>query len=159
MPGNRTQDRGRGGQRQTGQNSEPFIEIKDIWYDKQQGLIKPEALSQLAREKAQIIYSAASRQTNKISQLRKYYDTIFRLNQIAKNVNDSENSPQWIKIKAELHRELALIHYAKGRKLVCDNFVSMMETLITAIENKKDLQVVTDFLEAFMAYYKELNPR
>ena len=60
---------------------------------------------------------------------------------------------------AQLHRQLALVHYAKGRELVSDSFVKMMDELIGAVEKKEDLQVITDFLEAFMAYYKECRPK
>ena len=61
----------------------------------------------------------------------------------------------WNAILAQLHRQLALVHYAKGRNLVTDSFVKMMDELIKAVNNREDLQIITDFLESFMAFYKE----
>ena len=90
---------------------------------------------------------------NKPTQIRKFYDAIFKLNQRAR-----AGATNWPSIVAQLHRQLALVHYAKGRKLVTDTFVSMMEELIKAVNRPEDLQVITDFLETFMAYYKECRP-
>ena len=70
----------------------------------------------------------------------------------------------WNAILAQLHRQLALVHYAKGRDLVTESFVAMMDELIKAVsdveeQGKKDLEVITNFLEAFMAFYKECRPK
>lgn len=128
--------------------------VEKIWKDKAKGEVNPLAFSELAQKMAlQISNDGGGKKgkQNKSSQLRKYYDVIFNLNQRAKMVED-----QWNALLAQLHRQLALVHYARGRNLVTDSFVSMMDELIKAVESPKDLQVVTDFLEAFMAYYKEL---
>lgn len=131
--------------------------VQEIWIDKGKGLVKPEAFSELAKSKAEEVFRHARGNTNNTSQLRKFYDTIFNLNQRAKTVPD-ENDSAWLSIMAQLHRQIAMVHYAKGRKLVSENFVNMLEELIKAVKTKKDLQVVTDFFEAFMAFYKELKP-
>jgi len=58
----------------------------------------------------------------------------------------------------ELNRELALVHYAKGKDKVTNKFVDMMKELITAVKNKDDLDVITRFLECFIAFYKIHGP-
>jgi len=98
--------------------------------------------------------------SNKPTQIRKFYNVIFDLHQRTKNQTEET---KWNEIIAQLHRQLALVHYARGRNLVTNSFVNMLEELIKAIDQtpeqgKKDLEVVTNFLEAFMAYYKECRP-
>jgi len=98
---------------------------------------------------------------NKPTQIRKFYDAIFNLNQRQhKELIYKEDESQEISrnILAQLHRQLALVHYAKGRKLITQSFVSMMDELIKAVNTPRDLQIITDFLEAFMAFYKECRP-
>ncbi len=132
---------------------------KQIWKDKAKGEVNPLAFSELAQKLAHRISEEGGGprgRKNKSTQLRKYYDAIFNLNQRAKSQIDET---KWNAILAQLHRQLALVHYSKGRDLVTDSFVSMMDELIKAVNTWKDLQVITDFLEAFMAYYKECRPR
>ncbi len=129
--------------------------VERIWKDKARKEVNPLAFSELAQAIANKIHQEGLNrrgkpEKNKSTQLRKYYDVIFNLNQRAKMAGG-----KWNAIQAQLHRQLALVHYAKGRNLVTDSFVKMMDELIRAVENKQDLQVITDFLEAFMAFYKE----
>ncbi len=138
--------------------------VQKIWRDKEKGVVNPLAFSELAQGLAKAIHEDGLNrrgrpEKNKSSQLRKYYDVIFNLNQRAKM-----EKADWNAILAQLHRQLALVHYAKGRDLVTKSFVEMMEELIKAVDQspeqgKKDLEVVTNFLEAFMAYYKECRPK
>ncbi len=139
--------------------------VEKIWKDKAKGKVNPLAFSELAQQLAQSIDTEGLNQRgrpdkNKSTQIRKYYDAIFSLNQRAKMLSRGTKLDEtiWNAILAQLHRQLALVHYAKGRKLVTDSFVLMMDELIKAIERPEDLQVITDFLEAFMAYYKECRP-
>ena len=131
--------------------------IEEIWKNKKANVVKPRAFSDVAQKKATKISEDGGGprgRKNQSSQLRKYYDVIFNLNQMSKVPGTSWNS-----ILARLHRQVALVHYAKGRNLVTGEFVSMMDELIKSVERPEDLQVVTDFLEAFMAYYKECRPK
>jgi len=130
--------------------------VEKIWKDKSKGKVNPMAFSELAQNLATNISEEGGGprgRQNKSSQLRKFYDVIFNLNQRARS-----EEANWDTILAKLHRQLALVHYAKGRKLVTDSFVSMMDELIKAVEKPEDLQVVTDFLETLMAFYKECRP-
>ncbi len=136
--------------------------VEKIWRNKDKGEINPRAFSEVAQEWAKKISDEGGGERgrqNKSSQLRKYYDVIFHLNQRAQL-----STTNWDAILAQLHRQLALVHYAKGRKLVTDSFVTMMDELIKAVsereeEGRKDLEIIANFLEAFMAFYKECRPR
>jgi len=128
--------------------------VGKIWKNKEKNELNPTAFSELAQSLAIKISNdggGLKGKLNKSSQLRKFYDTIFNLNQRVTVDN-------WNAILAQLHRQLALVHYAKGRKLVTDSFVRMMDELIKAVEKPSDLQVITNFLETFMAFYKECRP-
>jgi len=130
--------------------------VNKIWKDKAKGEVNPLAFSEVAQELAKKISEEGGGERgrqNKSSQLRKYYDAIFNLNQRTKI-----EEAKWNAILAQLHRQLALVHYAKGRRLVTQSFVAMMDELIKAVDTPKDLQTITDFLEAFMAFYKEYRP-
>ena len=129
--------------------------VEQIWKDKSKNEVNPLAFSELAQEIARKIHEEGLNrrgkpEKNKSTQLRKYYDVVFNLNQRAKMT-----ASNWNAILAQLHRQLALVHYAKGRNLVTDSFVKMMDELIKAVNNREDLQIITDFLESFMAFYKE----
>jgi len=138
--------------------------VETIWKDKSKGEVNPLAFSEVAQKIAHKIHQEGlnrrgKAEKNKSTQLRKYYDVIFSLNQRAKM-----GGSNWNAILAQLHRQLALVHYAKGRDLVTESFVAMMDELIKAVsdaeeQGKKDLEVITNFLEAFMAFYKECRPR
>ena len=136
--------------------------VEKIWRNKSKGEVNPLAFSEVAQEMAKKISDDGGGERgrqNKSSQIRKYYNVIFNLNQRAQL-----EGANWNVILAQLHRQLALVHYAKGRKLVTNSFVDMMDELIRAVSEKeeqgrKDLEVITNFLEAFMAYYRECRPR
>ena len=134
---------------------------KLIWRDREANLVNPEAFSKIAAKLANNVNAEGGRSKNRPSQLRKFYEAIFNLNQRAKIIkkNQREWEITWNTILMQLHRQLALVHYAKGRGNVTDAFVKMMEDLINSVKDFKDLDVITHFLEAFMAFYKELRPR
>ncbi len=122
--------------------------VEEIWKDKEKEELNPLAFSEVAKDWAEKI-AGDGKNLNKRSQLMKYYDTIVKLNERAKNTEDFNI------ILVQLNRELALIHYARGRGKVSDTFVEMMEELIKSVNSKNDLKVITDFLECFIAFYTE----
>lgn len=131
--------------------------VREIWKDREKNILNPLAFSETARNWAVKINQEGGRSKNKQSQLRRFYDAIFNLNTQAQTLKDEAlKDKAWNMIEVQLHRQIALIHYAKGRGLVTESFVSMMEELIKAVRNREDLKVITSFLEAFMAFYREL---
>jgi len=136
--------------------------VREIWKDREKNIINPLAFSETAKRLAEEIDREGvdrkgKKSKNKQSQLRRFYDAIFNLNTQAQTLKDEAlKDKAWNMIEVQLHRQIALIHYAKGRGLVTESFVSMMEELIKAVRNREDLKVITSFLEAFMAFYREL---
>jgi CRISPR-associated protein Csm2 len=62
-------------------------------------------------------------------------------------------------ILPHVHMLVAKTAYAQGRKLVTQSFVDLIKSGITQIEEKEDLQVFANFLEAFIGFYKVYRPR
>lgn len=124
-----------------------------LWKDPQNYIPNPEAFSKVAEERAMEISKdgkdeRGNPKRNKTSQLRKFYDELFKLNQRAKMPGIN-----WDTILPHVHMLIAKVAYAKGRDLVTDSFVSMLKDLLSKVEHKEQLHVVTSFLEAFMAFY------
>ena len=131
--------------------------VREIWKDREKNIINPLAFSETARKLAEEIDREGGKSKNKLNQVRRFYDAIFNLNTQAQTLKDETlKDKAWNMIEVQLHRQIALLHYAKGRGLVTESFVSMMEELIKAVRNREDLKVITSFLEAFMAFYREL---
>jgi len=129
---------------------------KYVWKDDKRLIPNPEAFSKTAEEVAKLIGERGREERaskNKSSQIRKYYDEIFKLNQRARS-----QGANWDVVLAQVHMIVAKVAYAKGRKLVTDEFEKLMRELIKSIETKEHLNVVTNFLEAFMAFYKVHGP-
>jgi CRISPR-associated protein Csm2 len=88
---------------------------------------------------------------NKSTQLRRFYDELFRLNSQAQAKKD-----EWGMIKPRVHMIVAKAAYAKGRELVTDTFVALIRDGISQVDTREDLQVFTNFFESFMGFYKAL---
>jgi CRISPR-associated protein Csm2 len=130
-----------------------------LWKDKQKGLLDPELFSKDADLIAKEISDEGKRERkekNKSTQLRRFFDEVVRLNTQAQTDKDNIN---WNMILPHVHMLIAKIAYAQGRELVTPSFVDLMRSGITQIEDKKDLQVFTNFLEAFMGFYKAYRPK
>jgi CRISPR-associated protein Csm2 len=130
-----------------------------LWKDSQNYIPNPEAFSKVAEEWARKISEEGkddrgNAKRNKTSQLRKFYDELFKLNQRARMPEIN-----WDTILPHVHMLIAKVAYAKGRDLVTDKFVSMLKDLLSQVKHKEQLHVVASFLEAFMAFYKQYRPR
>ena len=123
-----------------------------LWKDKVKKELDPTLFSKRAEELAKKI-GGEDRNANKSTQLRRYYDEIVRLSTQAK-VNDADMNM----ILPQVHMLVAKVAYAKGRKLVTDSFVEMMQSGIGQINDKEDLLVFTNFLESFIGFYKMHHP-
>ena len=124
-----------------------------LWKDKDKQQLDPRLFSERAEKLAQEVAQEGGKHKNKSSQLRRYFDEIVRLNTMAQSGDvDMEQ------VLPQVHMLVAKVVYAKGRKLVTDSFVEMMKNGIEQIDNQKDLQVFTNFLESFMGFYKVYGP-
>ncbi|MCF6246495.1 MAG: type III-A CRISPR-associated protein Csm2 [Desulfobacula sp.] len=128
------------------------MEIIELWTDRENKKIDPKLFSDRAESLAKQLaddYRREKGDPNKISQIRKFYDEVVRLNMAAKNKNS-----EWDNILPMVNMIIAKIAYAKGRNLISDNFLNFMKTSIKQIEAPEDLAVFANLFEAFYGFYK-----
>ena len=120
-----------------------------FYKDTQRRLLRHDLFSTEAEHLASTLANA-SKEQNKRSQIRKFYDEVLRLNTLAK-VNDKE----WDNILPYIHMLIAKAAYAEGRKLVSSDFVEFMKGCIKQIETQRDLEIFADFFESLMGFYRQ----
>ena len=111
---------------------------------------------EVAKATAETIAGTQVSNANKSTQLRKYYDEIIMWEQ--KIRQNPEKYPEYLPFIKMLNAKVA---YAKGRKLVDDNFVSLMRHCTAQIQ-EDDIQSFYTFklfFEAFMGFYKMYSPK
>ncbi len=123
-----------------------------LWKDRDKKTIDPLLFCEVAEAKAKQLGGKGFK-LNKGSQLRRFFDEVVRLNDTAK-----ANAAGMELVLPYLHMLIAKAAYAKGRKLVCDDFVGLIKDGVGQIETKDDLRVFTNFFEAMMAFYKLEKP-
>ncbi|GAB6163700.1 type III-A CRISPR-associated protein Csm2 [Desulfothermus naphthae] len=128
----------------------------DLKLKTKDGCLNPEAFSVHAEKLAGDIFSEGGRSKNKSSQLRRFYDEFFKLNQRSASYNDKE----WEKvILPQLHMLVPKVVYAQGRKLVTDKFVDFIKSLVFSVKTKQDFKIATDFFEAFIGFYRKYSDK
>jgi len=123
-----------------------------LWKDREKKIVDPLLFSQRAEEVAKQLGSGG-RNVNKGSQLRRFFDEIVRLNDTARH---SETDMDFV--LPYLHMMIAKATYARGRRLVTDEFVQLIKDGVNQVQTKDDLKVFTNFFESFMAFYKVHGP-
>jgi len=130
----------------------------NFWKDRAAGTIDPTLFSKKAEDMAKAIADAhrnsKGQKENKRTQIRKFYDEVLRLDNIAQTKPD-----QWESILPQLHMLTAKAAYAKGRELISDGFLDFIKKSVEQIEAKQDLRVFASFFEAFMGFYRMHGPR
>lgn len=121
------------------------IELSGIRFGE---LLPPDLFSTYAEEAARAV-SGASREMNKASQLRRFYDELVMWQERVGtgDTKFAEHEPYIRMLKAKAA-------YAKGRKHVDANFRALFDHLIDHSTNAATLRQAKLFFEAFMAYYK-----
>lgn len=113
--------------------------------------ISPELFDTVADDLAQIL--ARDRFTNKPTQLRRFYDEFCLWHE--KVENDQE---AFEKILPFIKMINAKVAYAKGRKLVDDNFLKFMQDGLRSIKTKNELDNFKTFFEATLGFFKLHRP-
>jgi len=127
-----------------------MIEVK-FYKDRVKKEIDPKLFSEVAERCAEEIHKSGGKNSNKRTQLRKFYDEIIELNNRVKR-----NPDDWSNILALVNMVIAKVVYAKGRNnLVSDDFVKLMKNCIAQVEYPEDLDVFAHFFEAFMGFYRQ----
>jgi len=65
---------------------------------------------------------------------------------------------EWDNILPLVHMLTAKAAYAQGRKLISKNFMIFIKDSIDQIERPEDLEVFSNFFEAFMGFYRLHGP-
>lgn len=115
------------------------------------GTINAQIFSKDAEKWAKAVHESGARSKNKSSQLRKFYDEFFKLNQRSSAYSDKE----WARvILPQVHMLVPKVVYAKGRNLITKEFEQFIRGLVNQIQTKQDLKLAVDFFEAFIGFYR-----
>ncbi len=114
--------------------------------------ISIELFDNIAKDKAEII--AQDSRSNKPTQLRRFYDEIVMWE--AKSSQHPEKFAEYLPFIRMMNAKVA---YAKGRKLVNDDFVNLISDCLRQVECDKTMRHFKLFMEAFMGFYKEKRPK
>ena len=138
---------------------EEVFEIKDfdLWKDREKQLLDPELFSKTAEALAKQVakdHEQSRKKENKRTQIRKFYDETVRLDTLTKS-----RSEEWVSIIPIVHMLTAKTAYARGRKLISENFMNFIKVSVNQIERPVDLNVFCNFFEAFMGFYRLYGPK
>ena len=127
-----------------------------FWKDREKQLIDPQLFSKTAENLAKEIAedSRNIRNSNKRTQIRKFYDEIVRLAMLSKS-----RPNEWEQLLPMVHMVTAKAAYAKGRKLISDDFLRFLKNSIEQIKKPEDLNIFSNFFEAFMGFYRLHGPK
>lgn len=138
----------------------PSLNTKTIRFDK----VEADLFSQTAENTAQTI--AANRNSNKPTQLRRFYDEIVMWDNKLAQIQGDDHENRQTKMTAKFEEYLPFIRmlnakvaYARGRKLVDDNFAQLMSHCLEQVNTPQQMQTFKLFMEAFMGFYKVERPR
>ncbi len=114
--------------------------------------LSADLFDKIAKEKAEII--ARDNNSNKSTQLRKFYDEIVMWE--TKTSQHPEKFAEFLPFIRMLNAKAA---YAKGRKLVNEDYVMLLSDCLKQVECDKTMRHFKLFMEAFMGFYKEERPK
>jgi CRISPR-associated protein Csm2 len=107
---------------------------------------------EIAKEQAKAV--GDDKRVNKPTQLRKFYDEIVMWEQKASLHPDKFQ--EYLPFIRMLNAKVA---YAKGRNLVDDKFVNLMNEGLRQVDSTETLRTFKLFMEAFMGFYKQERPK
>ena len=126
-----------------------------LWKDRKEKLVEPSLFSSVAENLAKTINADIQqrRNSNKRTQLRKFYDEVVRLTALSKSRPDD-----WSHILPMVHMLTAKAAYADGRNLISSSFREFISGSVEQIETPDDLNLFSNFFEAFMGFYRLHGP-
>jgi CRISPR-associated protein Csm2 len=146
--------RPQGGDRQQGRRDDreatPAIDVSAIRFGE---TIDAKLYSDIAEAAAKTL-GEASRQRNKPTQLRRFYDELVMLQE--KVGSDAARFGQQVPFIQMLKAKVA---YARGRDKVDENFERLLRKVVDEVKDVSTLRQAKLFMEAFMAFYKVHGPR
>ncbi|MEZ5537175.1 MAG: type III-A CRISPR-associated protein Csm2 [Thiolinea sp.] len=126
----------------------PELDTTAIRFDE----VDADLFSEVAENTARVI--AANRSSNKATQLRRFYDEIVMWDNKVMMYQSRFN--EYLPFIRMLNAKVA---YAKGRKLVDDNFTKLLSHCLGQVNTPEQMQTFKLFMEAFMGFYKVERPR
>jgi len=140
-------------------NKEDEMEEIVFWKNKnrQKGILDPTLFAEQAEKWASSVSNDSDRgnKKNQPTQLRRFYDEVLRFDSLLKGNEDNDAFEKYLPYIKMLNAKVA---YAKGREHVTKRFVDMINICVSQVETKEDFEAFKSFFEAFMGYYKSLNP-
>lgn len=129
----------------------PAIDTRDV----RLGQIADELYAGIAEDKARFLAQNSRGETNKSTQLRRFYDELCLWNEKINGSGNKEESAARYKELAPLIKMMnAKVVYAEGRKHVDGNFVALFRHVIGQVSDPRTLEQGKLFMEAFMGFYK-----
>lgn len=128
-----------------------------FWKDEKRRVIDPRLFSTVAEDMAKKTAEdphVSKGRLNKRTQIRRFYDEVLRLHQLAQARPD-----QWENILPQVHMLTAKAAYAKGRDLISDGFLDFTRRSVEQVHDRQDLSVFANFFEAFMGFYRLYGPK
>lgn len=119
--------------------------------------IKSSLFDTAAKEAAIVI--ADNRNTNKPSQLRKFYDEIVMWESKISQYPIDQQAGKFTEFEPYIKMINAKVAYALGRKLVDENYVKLVNDSLKQIDDYATMRNFKLFMEAFMGFYKEKRPK
>ena len=128
----------------------------ELWKDREKRTIDPALFSKTAEELAKAIEEDRKQKGkfNKRTQLRKFYDEVVRLTALS----NKRSKEEWVNILPMVHMLTAKAAYAQGRDLISPNFMEFVRDSVGQIKDPEDLNLFSNFFEAFMGFYRLYGP-
>ena len=104
----------------------------------------------IADNTAKIIAATEAGDDNKSTQLRGFYDEVVMWEQKSRRMTDE----QFSEVLPLIRMINAKVAYAKGRKLVDDNYFNLIRHCLQQVESPATMRNCKLFLEAFMGFFK-----
>jgi len=128
-----------------------------FWKDKAKKIPNARLFSEIAEARAKAISKRESKQQNKYSQIRKFYDEVIRINTLAQQKGGMQTS--WDHLLPMIHMLSAKAAYASGRNLISDGFYEDIKNCVSQVDDVSDLNIFSNYFEAFMGFYKLHGPK
>ena len=112
--------------------------------------LTPDLFDDTARKWAETLAGPKKELLNKPTQLRRFYDELVMWNE---RVAQSDDALQ--KALPFIYMMNSKIAYAKGRKLVDEQFQNLMKNVIKQINSTETLKHAKLFMESMMGFYKQ----
>ena len=111
--------------------------------------------SDISQEKALTVREGSGRDSNKSTQLRKFYDELVMwFEKVHFERTPIEREAKYTEVAPFIQMLVAKVAHAKGRGHVDDNFERLFAHLIRQISDVESLKHAKLFMEAFMGFYK-----